>query len=901
MSSPRWALWLLERLAPPDQRDEVAGDLEEAHRARTARGALRANVATAFETIDMAFALLRVRASRRIEFHEQLERVLDKPVHGTRRKDMREMLENWGRDFVHAVRNIGRAPAFAAVTVITLGLAIGANTAIFSVVDAVLLDPLGFDEPDELVAIYGAAPGTDLPEEFALGTEFYVQYRENATALEDLGLYQGGSTTVQNAEHAERLYVSGVSPSLFSTLRVQPLIGRLPTDADPEGTVGVISHSLWTDWYGRDPGVLGQTIRVSGQDVTILGVMGPEFRFPDRRVVFWGHDLPTEPIQPGNFGNINLVGRLAPGADIESLRSQLANLAQRLPERFGGSPAYARIIAAHVPVVRSLEEDMIGNVRRPIWVLAGTVGFVLLIASANVANLLMVRAESRRRDFAVRRALGAGRWSLVRSQMAESTVLALLGGVLGALLARAGVPALVAAAPEGIPRLEDVALNGNALLFAAGVSLLAACAAGLLPAIRFSNPRLMSLREGGRTVSRADHRTRDALVVVQTAAALVLLVGSALLVQSFRSLMSVDTGYETENIFTFQMAPDPELRGLEDGVSLARYHYDFMDRLDQLAGVESVGLVATLPLDEGAGFVRFVTDRTGPEEDQQPLMRVTFASANYFPTMGIELLRGRDFERRDQPAAEVGAIVSQSAAELLWPGEDAIGKRLRPAPVANAWTTVIGVVEDVILQDFRQGEPEPLVYLPLVGAEADSWGVGTPAYVVKSPRAEAIAQDIRTLVREIAPEAPVYRTFTMEQLADRSVAALSFTMLTLGVAAALGLILGAVGLYGVLSYVVTQRTREIGIRMALGAEAARLRRMVVAQGGRVVLLGVAIGAAASIWLTRMLEGLLFGVSATDVPTFVAMALVMLGVAVVASYVPARRASAVDPMLSLRVE
>jgi predicted permease len=809
------------------------------------------------------------------------------------------MLDGWARDLSQAVRSLLRAPAFTAITVGTLALAIGANTAIFSVIDTVLLDPLAFDDPDRLVSISASAPGSDLPEEFGVGTEFYVQYRENASALEDLGLYNSGQTTVKADDHVERLFVSTASPSLFSTLRVSPILGRLATDEDPEGVVAVISHWLWTEWFGRDPAVLDRSVEVSGNVVTVIGVMGPDFAFPEERISLWVHDLPTEPVRPGGLG-LGLVGRLAPGSDQETLLAQLGPLAQRLPERFGGPPQYRQIIEQHRPIVRSLEEQLVGDIAKPLWIMLGTVGVVLLIACANVANLLIVRAESRRRDLAVRRALGAGRGGLIRSQMSEAILLSLAGGIAGVAIAWMGVPLLVRAAPESIPRLASAGLNPMALLFTAGVVIVAAFASGLLPAIRFSNPGIAgSLRDSHRVGTGPDHLTRDALVVVQTAAALVLLVGSGLLLKSFIELRRVDAGYDTADIFTFQTAPDPRAHGLTDAVTLAQFHYDFMERMAAIPGVESVGLANTLPLDEGAGLTRFVTERTAGDETGQPLLRFTMVAGDYFQTMGIDLVAGRHFERRSQPTADPGVIVSEAAASILWPDEQPLGKLVGRAGDPAGMMTVIGVVEDILLEDFRQETPDPMIYLPMVGRTATDWGVGTPAYVMKTPRAEVIAPEVREVIREIAPDAPMYRVFTMAGLAARSVAQLSFTMLTLAIAAGLALVLGAVGLYGVLSYVVAQRTREIGIRMALGAQATQLRRMVVAQGGRVAIVGVVIGVAGAVLATRVLDTLLFGVRAMDVVTFTAMSALMLGVALLASYIPARRASAVDPMTSLR--
>jgi predicted permease len=810
-------------------------------------------------------------------------------------------MESWRADLAHAVRSLLRAPGFTAVTVLTLALAIGANTAIFSVIDAVLLDPLTFPQADRLVAIRGTAPGTDMPDAFNLGAEFFVQYRENATQLEDLGFTTGGQTTVRAGDQVDRLFVGASPPSLYSTLGVEPILGRLPTEQDAEGTIVVISHWLWLSWFGGDEAVIGRAIEVGGDPVTIVGVMPPAFRFPDERISLWAHDLPTEPIRPGGFG-LTLIGRLAPDAEVETLSAELAQLAHRLPERFGGEGAYLNVIAQHRPVVDSLEEFLVGDFERPLWILLGTVGIVLLIACANVANLLIVRAESRRADVAVRRALGAERGRLVRGQLAEAMVLSAAGAAGGVVLAWMGVPLLVRAAPENIPGLASATVDGSAWLFTAAVATVAALASGVLPALRFSDPDVSGgLRDTRRVGAGPGHLTRDALVAVQTAAAVVLLVASGLLFQSFRALRSVDPGYETEDIFTFQMAPDRPKHGLVDATTSARFHYDFMDRLAALPGVESVGLIELLPLDEGAGRAPVLAGRAVAPEDAQ-VLRYNVADGDYFATMGIQFLSGSTFPRSTEPSENVEVIVSRSAAETLWPGEDPLGQVVRPAmpdTMLFAWMTVRGVVEDVMLADFRQREPEPLIYIPVVGRTQESWAVGTPAFVVKTPRAEVIGSEIRELVREIAPEAPMYRTFTMAGLAARSMAQLSFTMLAIAIAAGLALVLGAVGLYGTLSYVVSRRTREIGIRMAVGAQAAQVRRMVMTEGSRVTLVGVAVGLVAAVLLARVLESLLFDIEPVDPATLVGTGALMLAVALAASYLPARRASAMDPVKCLQ--
>ena len=815
------------------------------------------------------------------------------------------MLDAWTRDFAHAARSLARAPGFTLIVVATLALAIGANTAIFSVVKVVLLEPLPFPHADRLVSIGGTAPGTDQPEEFGVPDELYFEYRESAPGLEDVAFYGTGSSTTRAAGQVDQLFLTQATPSFFTTLGVQPLLGRLPTDED-DGRVVVISHWLWTTWFGSDPEVLDRSYDFAGATRRVIGIMKPEFRFPDERVAFWiPLQIRAAQVTPGGFGpRPNLVARRAPGTDVTGLVAQLEPLARRVQQRLGGPAPYARIMERHRPVVKPLREHLVGKISTPLWILLGTVGIVFLIACANVANLFTVRAENRRRDLAVRRALGAGRGDLVRSQVTEALLLAAAGGAAGALIAWAGVPLLIRAAPDAvaggfasapIPGLATAGLDRTALLFTAAISMLAACAFGLLPALRFSSTaRLGGLHQAGRGIVGRRSLTRDALVVAQIASALVLLVGSALLMRSFWQLSHVDPGFHTEDIFTFQVAPDSENHNLTDRASVSRFQYTFMDRLAALPGVESVGFISTLPLDEGAGNGNVTTPGIQASGAEAPLVRVASAGGAYFQTMGIELLRGRYFERVEEERGTPNVIISQSAAELLFPGEDPIDNQLRPATASGAtWFSVIGVVEDVLLDDFRRESREPMVYLPGVSL--------SPAYVLKSSRADVLAPEVRALVREIMPESPMYRIFTMERLAANAMASLSFTMLMVSLAAVVALVLGAVGLYGVLSYRVTRRAQEIGVRMALGAEAKTVRRMFVRQGGQVALLGVVVGALAAVSLTTYIQTLLFNVGRLDVTAFAVTSAVMLAVAMLASYIPALRASRMDPVVALRAE
>lgn len=891
----RTLITLLVRLYPPAFRAAFGRGLVEAMLADYERGRAHGRVAGLWRAVTIvADGLVAVMA-------ERLNPVWIDRDHEirVRRWGVRGMLESWAKDLTHAVRGLARAPVFAGVTVVTLALAIGAGTAIFSVIRPVLLAPLPFPDADRLVHIGGSAPGTDQPEEFGVSDELYFEYREGVSGLEDAGLYATGSSTTRAEGQTEQLFQTSATPSFFTTLGARPLLGRLPNDED-DNTVVVLSHWLWQSWFGSDPDVVGRSYYFARETRTVIGVLEPDFRFPDERVAFWiAWPIRAEQATPGGFGT-NVVARMTPGTEPAALVTQLQPLAKRVQERLGGPAPYARIMERHRPIVRPLREHMVGAVATPLWILLGTVGIVFLIACANVANLFTVRTESRRRDLAVRRALGAGRGGLVRAQMAEALLLAVAGGVAGALLAWAAVPLLVRAAPDAvaggfssapIPGLTGARVDLTALIFTAVVSVVAACAFGLLPAIRFSGAGLLgSLRQAGRGMVGSTSFTRDALVVLQTASALVLLVGSALLVRSFWQLGQVDPGYDTDGIFTFQIAPDRE--ELNSRAAVSQFQYAFMDRLAALPGVESVGFVETLPLDEGAGSAFVTTPRIEAAGAEAPRIRVTSAGGAYFQTMGIDLLQGRHFERIEEQQGIPNVIISRSAAQLLFPGEDPLDQQVRPAGGPDTWYTVIGVVEDVLLDDFRR-DPEPTAYLPGVSL--------SPAYVLKSSRAGQLAPEVRTIIREMIPESPMYRVFTMDGLARRTMASLSFTMLMLGIAAALALVLGAVGIYGVLSYVVSQRTREIAVRMALGAQPPGLRRMVVLQGGRVALIGVAVGVVTALVVTRFLESQLYGIRAIDATTFAGMSTLMLLVALLASYIPARRASAVDPMRSLREE
>ncbi len=884
--------WLggLVRLLPSAFRErfgpEILEDLREDWAAVRARGRLAALGYAVAATLDLLGTALA----------EQWKPSLREIPHGGAGGIVRRLIDGWSQDLKHAVRALRRTPGFTLVAVGTLGLALGVTAGIFSIVDAVLLRPLPFPEPSRLVYIGGIAPGSDLQGEFQLGPEFLVQYQEQSKLLQGVAPYDDFTNTLRVGDRAERVRMAVSTPALFPTLGVAPVLGRLPT-AEDEDNVALLSHGLWESWFGSDTAVIGHAYYIGGKERTVIGVMGPQFKFPVDGALLW-ITAPIHPadIKPGQFG-MGFVGRLRPGADMPSLERELGALSQRLPERFGGSPAYADLIQRFHPVVRPLEQQLVGPVAGPIWILFGSVAVVLLIACANVGNLFLVRAERRQRELAVRRAIGAGRLQLFRAQITEALVVAVLAGALALVLARVSVPLYLRFVPPNVPRIGDVAIGWGTLLFTFAVSAGTALLCGILPALRASEPSLDRLRDGSRGSTSRRHWARDGLVVAQTALALVLLTGSALLFRSLQKMRQVDPGYDTRNIFTFQIAPESD--ELKDAASYARFHLAFMERLRALPGVQSVGIVDNVPLNEDLSDDTFIPAERAGDSRGGVMLGFTSVAGDYFQTMGIRLLAGRPLTDQDQLTDLGHVVINRSAANLLWPGQSPIGRRLKRESVP-VWETVVGVVEDVMQNNFRDPAP-PAVYYPMVGQPPATWTVSSPAYVIKTSQAETMAPVVRNLVREVAPGAPMYRVYTMDGLAAESRLPLAFTMLTLGVISLLAVILGTVGQYGVLSYIVAERTREIGVRMALGAQAGRVQRMVVGQGARVLAVGVALGLLAAAASTRALQSLLFGIGAIDPITFVGVAGAMVLVGLLAAWVPAWRASRVDPVEAIRGE
>lgn len=809
--------------------------------------------------------------------------------------------DDFMRDVRHALRGLLRTPAFLATSVVTLALAIGAVSGMLNVVNTVMLRPLPFANPDRLVFLEGFAPGSDLTDTLGLSDEFYVHYKEDKRLFSNVSTFISlGTSTFRAGDRVERIGMAWPTNDLYATLGVQPQVGRLPRAEDKDDAV-VISDSLWRTWFNRDPAIVGKWYFVSDSMKQVVGVMPPGFDYPSDRTMLWvSGEIQPANVQPGGFG-YPFIARVKDGVTEQQIVADIRQAARGMPARHGAPPSYVKVIDNLQPVVTPMLDGVLGpTVKASLYILLGAVALVLLIACANVANLFLVRAETRKRDLTVRRAVGASRGQLMRFQLTEAFVVAAIAGMLAVVLAAVALPIFVRSAPEGVPRLGQVHIDFVTVGVALGLVVLVALACGIAPAIRGSSPDLTGLRSGGRGNVGGRQWSRDALVVAQTALALMLLIGSALLLQSFNRLRNVDAGYDPKGIYTFQYAPQQP--HLIDGPSLGQLHLTMMERFRALPGVTDVGVVNNIPLDEGTGGIRVIPEGWQGASDGIPLGR-NFTGGDYFKAIGIRVLAGRTFTNQEAVTPNTSIIVSKSAAEKMWPGlsvQSAIGRQVRPVSTNPniPMFTVVGVVNDVIQIDWRQ-KPDPMLYHPLTGHTPQAWGMGSPAYVLKSTRAEFLKEEVRKLIREVAPEAPVYREFTGEFLTRRYMLELSFTTLTLGALSVLALILGAVGLYGTLSYVVAQRTREIGVRMALGATARAVRSQVVAQGTKVVLVGAVIGIIAAYLTTKYLASLLYEVKPADPAAFAIAATVMIAMGVLASYMPARRASNVDPMEALR--
>ena len=810
-------------------------------------------------------------------------------------------METLIQDLRYAVRMLLKKPGFTVVALIALALGIGANTAIFSVVNAVLLRPLAYEDPERLVVVWSNNAREANPR-YPVAAANFVDFKERNQVFDRLAAYLSfmPNMTMAGAIEPVQIATFSVSPDLFPLLGVEPARGR--TFLDEEAQVGkdqvvVLSHGLWQRQFGSDPNIVGQNVTLDGVPYNVIGVMPKDFFFLYRNADVW-LPLSFNPRFNANFTITNrtgavlgLIGRLKPDVSIEQARAEMDRIASNLADEH---PTINNGIGVTlVPLYEQITE----GVRPALLVLLAAVSFVLLVACANVATLLLARASSRQKEIAIRTALGAGRVRLIRQLLTESVLLSLMGGALGTLIAVWGIDLMLALSPSEIPRQSEIGIDASVLLFTLGLSALTGVFFGIFPALQLSKSDLHeSLKEGGRSSSVSTRQgVRSLLVVSQVALTLVLLVGAGLLVNSFVRLMNVDPGFKTDNLLVIGIAVPTSLRNSPP--QKVAYYQELFERVRSIPGVEAVGAVTRLPLTARGVTGRLTIEGRAVAPGQEPEIEFRRASSEYFRALGVKLIDGRYFNDQDNAQSPDVAILNESAARRFWPGEDPLNKRVKTNPNPTApWLTIVGVIGDV--KHFGlDADARPEIYISSEQAPPDG-----PFMVVRTTTDPAsLAGSVRAQVAAMNNVQPVNTIQTMEEVLSASVAQRRFNMLLLAIFAGLALLLAAVGIFGVISYSVAQRTQEIGLRMALGAQARDVLVMVIAQGTKLALAGVGVGLVASLLLTRLMATLLFNVSATDPVTFLAVSLLLVGLAFLASYVPARRAARVDPMVALRYE
>ncbi|MGA9770170.1 MAG: ABC transporter permease [Blastocatellia bacterium] len=796
------------------------------------------------------------------------------------------------QDLRYGARMLRRKPGFTLVAVITLALGIGANTAIFSVVNAVLLRSLPYKEPARLMTVWEAflnAPGVQNP----VAPSNFVDWRDQNTSFEEMVAYSTDAVSLTEAGGPEKAVAVYTSDNFLKLLGVAPLLGRAFAQGEitqpGEMKVIVISHALWQRQFGADSGVLGKEVKIDGNPVTIIGVMPPSFQFPSGDIDLWVATMMSPQVSGTRQAHyLSVLGRLKSGVTEQQAQADLEAIAARLREQYPESNRY--IGATVIP----LHENLVGDIRWPLLILLAATGFVLLIACANVANLLLARASVRHKEVAVRLALGAGRWRIIRQLLTESFLLSLVGGLAGLTLALWGVPFLVSLTPANIAQAKAASVDSKVLIFTFGVSLLTAVIFGLVPAMQATKLNLNeALKEGSRNTAGGGRGwVRNTLVIAEISIALVLLSGGGLLIRSFARLSNVDPGFRTDHLLTLEVSP-PYSKYSETGQRAAFYD-ELLQRVESLPGVEAAGVVTSLPLKDDLGHMTYITEQSGAVKVVPALPRAS--SASYFRALGMPIMSGREFDAKDLPTSTGVAIINESMAQASWPGENPVGKRMKMGVETQPWLTVVGVVKDIRMRLGRM--PTPQVYLPYTQSPA----FGPRDLVLRTQtEPESLAAAVRREVWAIDKDQPVADISTMEQLLSTSIERPRFNMLLFAIFSALALALAGVGIYGVMSYTITQSTREIGIRMALGAQSSDVLKLAMGEGLRLTLTGVAIGLFAAFALTRVMSSLLFGVSATDPLTFALIALLLTAVALAACYVPARRATKIDPMVALRYE
>jgi putative ABC transport system permease protein len=820
-------------------------------------------------------------------------------------------METLLQDVRYSFRMLRKNPGFTVVAVIALALGIGATSAIFSVVNAVLIRPLQFKDPEHLVRIWGKFEKAGIPKNWISEPEL-IDLQEQTQTFEDIAAYQSSGVNLTGNSDPIRVNSASVNAGLFSLLGVQPSFGR--TFAEEEDQPGrdkvvLVSNALWRNRFGSDPELIGKTIGLSGDSYTVIGIMPVGFQFPDEDDLWIPLAIDKAHLDNRGSHSLEVVARLKPGVTRPQAQADLTNVAAALEQKYPNNYANSGWGLYSV----SMLDELVGNVRPALRILLGAVGLVLLIACANVANLLLARATVREKEVAIRAALGAGRRRLVQQLLTESVLLSVIGGLFGLLLAYLGVRLFVAFGPKDIPRLQEIGLDARVLAFSILIAVATGVAFGLAPALQISKPDLHdSLKEGGRGSTSGRHRLRNALVVSEVAIALVLLVGAGLMIKSFQQLLQLNLGFRPEKTLTMRLSlPSTKYKG---DAQVTAFYGQLLDKVKALPGVVSAGAISHLPLSGS-----YSSGTTGVENADPDVQVARFqgianieadrrsVSAGFFATLGIDLKAGRLFTEADNQDAPPVAIVDEGFERRFWPKGSAVGKRFVSrfnAPNDIKWGEIVGVVAHIRhygidqVKQYGLGENgREQVYLPYPQQPT------TRMYLAIKTTADPInlANAVRGEVLSLDPEQPIYQVKTMDQLVTTSLAQRQLNMVLFGAFSAIALILAAVGIYGVMSYSVTQRSHEIGIRMALGAQQRNVLGLVVRQGMTLALVGVGIGLGAAIALTRLMSSLLFGVSATDPLTFASISVILTLVALAACFVPARRATKVDPMIALRYE
>ncbi len=825
-----------------------------------------------------------------------------------------------GRDVRYGLRMLRHNPVFTVAALLTIAIGIGANSAVFSVVNSVLLRPLPYPKSEELVALRQFAPGAaglaSFSDGLLLSPSMYFTYSDHNRTFQSLGVWATGSANVTGLAEPEQVRTVQVSDGVFQALAVPPSVGRWLSREDqvPRSRETVmLSYGYWQRRFGGDRSAIGRNITVDSRPREIVGVMPPGFKLVNAEfdlIVPLAFDRGKAILAGFGFQGI---ARLKPGVTLAQANADLHRMVPVWMDSWSNGPgSNPRIYETWkiTPSIRPLKEEVVGNVNDILWVVMGTIGLVMLIACANVTNLLLVRAESRQQELAVRAALGAGRGRIIRELLLESTLIGLMGGVLGLGLAHEGLRLLVAIGPANLPRLGEISIDTHTLGFTLALALLSGIVFGLIPALKYAGPRIaLALRSAGRSssVSRERHRTRNLLVVAQVALALVLMIGAGLMIRTFQALRTVEPGFsDAAHLQTMRISIPESLVAQPEQV--VRIQNNIVDKLKAIPGVTSVGFASAMPMEGFASMWDsiFAEGKTYPANEIPPLRFFKFVSPEFFHAAGTRIIAGRDMTWTEVYGQRPVVLLSDNLARELWGTPSAaLGKRIREFP-SMPLHEVIGVVQDVRENGIQEKTPE-IVYWPSLGP--DLFGpsplnaIRTVTFVIRSERAgtEGFINQVQQAVWSVNSNLPVASVRTMQEVYGKSLARTSFTLVMLGIAGAMALVLGVIGIYGVISYAVSQRRREIGIRLALGAQHGELKRMFVRSALALAGIGVAIGLAAAAGLMQLLNSLLFGISPLDPLTYVSVSAVLVAAAVLASYLPARRASAVDPVEALRAE